>query len=111
MINQAPFLTKEINKEIMTRSRLRNKFLCCRSDENKKAYNEHANCCVELVRSARNAHYSNFSIKDVNHNKSFWKIVKPLFSEKVNTNENITLVENNNIISSEIEMKMLFLAI
>ena len=33
--NQAPFLTKEINKEIMTRSRLKNK-----SDENKKAYND-----------------------------------------------------------------------
>ena len=30
-------------------------------------------------------------------------MVKPLFSEKVNTNENITLVENNNI-SSEIEI-------
>ena len=30
--------------------------------------------------------------------------VKPLFSEKVNTNENITLVENNTIISSEIEI-------
>ena len=27
-----------------------------------------------------------------------------LFSEKVNTNENITLVENNNIIPSEIEI-------
>ena len=104
-------MTKEINKEITSRSRLRNKFLCCRSDENKKAYNEHGNCCVELVRSARKAHYSNFSIKDVNHNKNFWEIVKPLFSEKVNTNENITLVENNNIISSEIEMKMLLLAI
>ena len=32
--NQAPFLTKKINKEIMTRSRLRNKFLRCRSDKN-----------------------------------------------------------------------------
>ena len=36
--------------------------------------------------------------------KNFWKIVKPLFSEKVNTDENITLVENNNIVSSEIEI-------
>ena len=34
--NQPLFLTKEINKEIMARSRLRNKFLRCRSDENKK---------------------------------------------------------------------------
>ena len=37
---QAPFMTKEFNKEIMTRSRLRNKFLRFRSEENKKAYNE-----------------------------------------------------------------------
>ena len=102
--NQVPFLTKEINKEIMTRSRLRNKFLRCRSDENKKAYNEQRNRCVKLVRSAKKAHYSNLTIKDVNDNKKFWKIVKLLFSEKVNTNENITLVENNDIISSEIEI-------
>ena len=43
-------------------------------------------------------------MKGVNDKKNFWKTVKPLFSEKVNTNENITLVENNNIISSEIEI-------
>ena len=83
----------------MTRSRLRNKFLRCRSDENKKAYNEQRNRCVKLVKSARKAHYSNLSMKDVKDNKNFWKIVKSLFSEKVNT-----LVDNNNIISSEIEI-------
>ena len=102
--NQTPFLTNEINKEIMSKSGLRNTFLRCRSDENKKAYNEQRNRCVKLVRSAKKAHYSNLTIKDVNDNKKFWKIVKLLFSEKVNTNENITLVENNNIISSEIEI-------
>ena len=102
--NQPSFLTKEITKEIMTKSRLRNKFLRCRSDKNKAAYNEQRYRCVNLVKSAKKAHYSNFSIKDVNENQKFWKIVKLLFSEKVNTNENITLVENNNIISSEIEI-------
>ena len=88
----------------MTRSRLRNKFLRCRSDENKKAYNEQRNRCVKLVRSAKKAYYSNLSIQDVNDNKKILEIVKPLFSEKVNTNENITLVENNNIITSEIKI-------
>ena len=102
--NQSPFLTKEINKEIMTRSRLTNKFLRCRSDENKKTYNEQRNRCVKLVRSAKKAHYSNLSIKDVNENKKFWRTVKPFFSEKVNTNENITLVDKSNIISPEIEI-------
>ena len=101
--NQAPFLMKEIKKEIMTRSRLRNKFLRCRSDKNKKAYDEQRNRCVKLVKSAQKAHYSNHSIKDVNDTNKFWKIVKPLFSKKVNTNENITLVENDNI-SSEIKI-------
>ena len=88
MANHDIFFTKETNKEIMTRSRLRNKFLRCRSDENKKAYNEQRNRCVKLVRSVKKTYYSNLSIKDVNDNKKFWKIVKPLFSEKVNTNEN-----------------------
>ena len=73
--NQASFLTKEIKKEIMIRSRLRNRFLRCRSDENKKAYNEQRNRCVKLVRSAKKAYYSNLSIKDVNDKKKFWKIV------------------------------------
>ena len=77
--NQASFVTKEINKEIMTRSRLINKFLRCRSDENKKAYNEQRNRCVKLVRSAKKAYYGNLSIKDVNDNKNFWKIVKTPF--------------------------------
>ena len=49
-------MTKELNKEIMTRSRLRNKFLRFRCEENKKAYNEQrnqGNRCVKLVRNAK----------------------------------------------------------
>ena len=49
-------MKKEINKETITRSRLRNKFFGCRPDQNKKAYNEQRNLCVKLVRSARKAH-------------------------------------------------------
>ena len=75
-------MTKELNKEIMTRSILRNKFLRFRSEENKKAYNEQRNRCVTLVRNAKKFHYSNLNMKDVNDNKKFWKIVNPLFSEK-----------------------------
>ena len=80
--NQAPFLTKEINKEIMIRSILRNKFLRCRSDENKKAYNEQRNRCVKLFRSAKKAHYSNLSVNDVNDNKKFWKMSNPFSLKK-----------------------------
>ena len=34
--NQAPFINKKINKEIMKRSRLRNKFLSTKSDIDRK---------------------------------------------------------------------------
>ena len=37
--NQAPFINKKINKKIMQRSRLRNKFLNTKSDTDRKAYN------------------------------------------------------------------------
>ena len=52
----------------------------------KKTDNEKRNRCVKLVRSAKKDHYSNLSIKDVNENKTFWKIIKPLFSENLNEN-------------------------
>ena len=52
----------------------------------KKAYNEQRNHCIKLVRSAKKANYNNLSINDDNDNKKNWKILKPLFSEKVNTN-------------------------
>ena len=38
----------------------------------KKACNQQCNRCVKLVKSAKKAHYSNLSIKDVNNNKIFW---------------------------------------
>ena len=86
------------------RSRLRNKFLCFRSEENKKAYNEQRNRFVKLVRHAKKSHYSNLDIRNVNGNKRFWKIARPHFSEKLTANENITLVDNNSNISSDIEI-------
>ena len=51
--NQAPFINKKINKEIMKRSRLRNKFLNTKSDIDRKAYNKQRNLCVSLIRSEK----------------------------------------------------------
>ena len=38
--NQSPFMNKKLSKEIMKRSRLRNKFLNTKSDIDRKAYNK-----------------------------------------------------------------------
>ena len=80
-------MTNKLNKEIMTRSRLWNKFLRFRSEKN-KAYNEQRNRCVKFVRNAKRSQYSKLDMKNVNDNKKIWKIVKPLFSDKVSAKEN-----------------------
>ena len=48
--NQASFMNKELKKAIMVRSKLRNKFLKSRSEEDRKAYNKQRNMCIELLK-------------------------------------------------------------
>ena len=45
--------------------------------------------------------------KDIADNKQFWRISKPLISGKSKSNEKITLVENNKIISEDKDNKEL----
>ena len=46
--NQAPCMNKILQKAVMNRSRLRNRFLKNRTDENKIAYTKQKNFCVSL---------------------------------------------------------------
>ena len=43
--NNSPFMNREISKEIMDRSRLRNKFLKTKSEADKKNYVKQRNYC------------------------------------------------------------------
>ena len=81
--NQAPLMNKKINKEIMKRIRLINKFLHSKSDVDRRAYNKQRNFWVSLIRKEKKSFFSNLNTKDINDNKTFWKMVKPLFTEKV----------------------------
>ena len=38
----------------------------------------------------------------------FWNIVKPVFGNKVTTRDNITLIENKKVVTSEIELAKTF---
>ena len=62
---QAPFINKKINKEIMKRSRLRNKFLNTKNDIDKKAYNKQRNLCVSLIKSATKNFSGNINASDI----------------------------------------------
>ena len=50
-VNQAAsFINSKIHKEIMRRSRLRNKLLNSKTDADRTAYNKQRNYCVSLKR-------------------------------------------------------------
>ena len=91
--NQAPVINKTINKEIMKRLQLRNKFLNTKSDIDRKTCNKQHNLCVSLIRREKKNFFNNISTHDITDNKTFWKIVKPFFTDKIQTKSKITLTE------------------
>ena len=98
--NQAHFINKKINKEIMKRSRLRNKFLNTESDIDRKACNKQRNLGVSLIRSEKKNFFSNINTCDITDNQTFWKTVKSFFTDRIKTKSKIRLVEKK-IVSQE----------
>ena len=80
--NPSKFVTKELSKAIMLRTKLRNKFLMKKTLESRAKYNKQINICVNLIKKSKQNYYENLDLKDINNNK-FWATVKPLFSIKV----------------------------
>ena len=87
----------------MLRRNLRSKFLKNRSNENKTNYLKQRNRCVSLLRKTKREYYSNLDEKNICDNKAFWKIVKPILSKKIMSNQRITLIENDEIFKTEKE--------
>ena len=98
--NESPFMNKHLKKSIMSRSRLRNKFLKEKTEENRKNYKKMRNYCVRLVKKTKKEFYSSLDPKVITDNKKVWKIVKPMFTDKVQQTQNIILIENKRILSN-----------
>ena len=77
--NHMPFINKALYKKIMTRTRLRNKFLKNRSEKNNKKYSKQCNYCVSLLRKSKSDYFGNTNEKNINDNKKFWKNCYVLF--------------------------------
>ena len=80
--NQVKFMTKDLHKAIMKRSRLRNKSLHDRTDISREEYKKQINFDVKLLKKAKKDHFANLDTKSVTDNKKFWQTVKPLFSNE-----------------------------
>ena len=87
----------------MKRTKLRNKFLKDTTEENRNRYASQRHYCVLLLQKNKKEYFGNLNETNICGNKTFWKIVKPFLSDKILSREQITLVENNEIISEDID--------
>ena len=105
--NQASFMNIELKKAIMIRSKLRNKFLKSRSEEDRKTTNREI-CALSCLKKQKRNYFSNLNTKRAVDNKKFWKTVKSSFFDKSNNFESITLVQNDSIVSNDNEVANIF---
>ena len=106
--SHSKFVTKVVSKAIMLRTKLRNQFLKKRTVEARTKYNKPRNICVSLVKKPKRNYYENSDLKDINEYKKFWATVKPPFSNKIKSAENIFLDESGEIIRNEVKVANVF---
>ena len=58
----------------------------------------------QSYKNAKRNYYENLDLKDINDNKKFWATVKPLFSNKIKSAENVYLDGSGEIIRNEKEV-------
>ena len=96
-------MNKNLSKAVMLRTKLRNIFFKNRTEENKGRYTKQRSLCVTLLRKCKREYSDNLYEKNVCDNKKFWRAVKPLLSNKIISNEEITIIECDKIIRSDKE--------
>ena len=103
--NNQPFMNKTLSKAFMYRSKLKNRYNKSPTQTNKKEYRRQRNFCVNLLAREKKKFYNNLDLRIFDDNKTFWKNIKPLFSNKQHIlQKNITLVEKDEITSNDKEV-------
>ena len=106
--NDQPFMTKNMRKAIMLRTKLRNIYLQNPTEENGLIFRKLRNYCVKLLKQTKKSYYENLNINIITDNRKFWKYIKPSFSDKIATSSNLILYDNEDIISKENDVAEIF---
>ena len=106
--NHAPYMNTALRKAIMRRTQLQNKFHKSKTMDDLATFRKQRNYVSRLYKKQRKKFYNNLDLKNFMDNKTFWKNVHPLFSEKTKSQNKITLVENNEIITDDKELAQTF---
>ena len=73
-------MTKRLRKQIMIRSKLRNKLNESRTSINLQNYKKQRNKCIKVLRNAKQQHLNSLNSKSITDTNKFCKAVKPLLS-------------------------------
>ena len=88
-----------------SRSRLRNKYLKkSRNEENRDIYITQKNYCVSLLRKSKKKYYENLDERNLTDDKLFSKTIKRSFSDKIVTRDRMHMIENDEIVKTELEI-------
>eukprot|EP00112_Aurelia_sp_Birch-Aquarium-sp1_P009132 Seg2026.1 transcript_id=Seg2026.1/GoldUCD/mRNA.D3Y31 product="hypothetical protein" protein_id=Seg2026.1/GoldUCD/D3Y31 len=82
----------------MERSVAKNKYNKYHTQETWQRYKVLRNRSVKLLRSTKEKYFRNLDIKIVSDCKNFWKVIKPVFTNKCNTHNKIILVEEGTLV-------------
>ena len=88
-------MCKTLRKAIMKRSKLRSAFNKKKSSENWQNYKRQSNIYSNILKSTKKTFFETLNINEVTDNRKFWKTVKPFFTDKCKTTNNIILTEKN----------------
>ena len=101
--NQAPFMTKELGKAIITRSRLRNIYNPNKTAENWELSRRQRNLCVTLRRKSIRNYFAGLSQRESVKSTAFWKTIRPLLNNKDGlNNETLSLFENGELVNKKL---------
>ena len=107
--NQSPFMTKELSKAVMNKSKTRNKYIKWPSRENFLAMKRAKNCCNNLTRTTKNNFFQRVTKSGFANNKKFWNAVKPFLTNKdFLTNNNISIKVNDDLVTDKTKLADLF---
>ena len=82
--NDGKFMTMELRKAIMYRSKLKNKYNRNRTDDNWNKYKQQRNKCVAILSRTKLQHYyKHLDTHDLAENKQFWKTITTIFTDKI----------------------------
>ena len=96
--NQGPFITKQLSKAIMNRSKLRNRYIKWPSREHFLDYKKAKNTCINLNKFAKKSYFDKVTRKGFVSNKAFWNTVKPFLTNKGSLQtENVTVTDNSKL--------------